>query len=74
MVREFDEIFSDLFSRKNASHKEIVACLANGPKDLGPFFQNPTAKQAGCQIDYLVQTRFHNLDLFEVKFSSCVLC
>ncbi len=186
LVREFDEIFSDLFSRKNASHKEIVACLANGPKDLGqickelkkelgggysrhlddlvkagfvqrdftwsldsgkesklskyrlsdnylrfylkyiapnrskiekeafanaalsrfpgweslmglqfenlvahnrktlwnllnlspdeivmdgPFFQNPTARQAGCQIDYLIQTRFHNLYLCEVKFS-----
>jgi hypothetical protein len=186
LVREFDEIFSDLFSRKNASHKEIVACLANGPKDLGqickdlkkelgggysrhlddlvkagfvqrdftwsldsgkesklskyrlsdnylrfylkyiapnrskiekgafanaalsrfpgweslmglqfenlvahnrkalwnllnlspdeivmdgPFFQNPTARQAGCQIDYLIQTRFHNLYLCEIKFS-----
>lgn len=186
LVREFDEIFSDLFSRKNASHKEIVACLANGPKDLGqickelkkelgggysrhlddlvkagfvqrdftwsldsgkesklskyrlsdnylrfylkyiapnrskiekgafantalsrfpgweslmglqfenlvahnrkalwnllnlspdeivmdgPFFQNPTARQSGCQIDYLIQTRFHNLYLCEVKFS-----
>lgn len=186
LVREFDEIFSDLFSRKNASHKDIVDCLANGPKDLGqictelnkelgggysrhlddlvkagfvqrdftwsldsgkesklskyrlsdnylrfylkyiapnrskiekgafanaalsrfpgweslmglqfenlvahnrkvlwnllnlspdeivmdgPFFQNPTARQAGCQIDYLIQTRFHNLYLCEVKFS-----
>ncbi len=35
----------------------------------GPFFQNPTARQAGCQIDYLIQTRFHNLYLCEVKFS-----
>ncbi len=186
LVREFDEIFSDLFSRKNASHKEIVSCLANGPKDLGqickelkkelgggysrhlddlvkagfvqrdftwsldsgkesklskyrlsdnylrfylkyiapnrskiekgafanaalsrfpgweslmglqfenlvahnrkalwnllnlspeeivmdgPFFQNPTARQTGCQIDYLIQTRFHNLYICEIKFS-----
>lgn len=190
LVREFDEIFSDLFSRKNASHKEIVSCLTNGPKDLGqiceelkkgigggyskhlddlvkagfvqrdftwsldngresklsryrlsdnylrfylkyiapnrskiekgafanaalgrfpaweslmglqfenlvahnrktlwdllnlspdeivmegPFFQNPTARQAGCQIDYLIQTRFHNLYLCEVKFSKNVI-
>lgn len=35
LVREFDEIFSDLFSRSNASHKEIVSSLADGPKDLG---------------------------------------
>lgn len=186
LVREFDEIFSDLFSRSNASHKEIISCLASGPKDLqqickelgrdvsgaysrhldelvkagfikrdftwslddgtegklsryrlsdnylrfylkcigpnrskierdsfenatlmnlpgwdsllglqfenlvvhnrkilwsilglspeeilmdGPFFQNPTKRQKGCQIDYLVQTRFDNLYVCEVKFS-----
>ncbi len=186
LVREFDEIFSDLFSRKNASHKEIVSCLANGPKDLGqickelkrsisgvytkhlddlvkagfvqrdftwnlangqesklsvyrlsdnylrfylkyiasnrskiekgafvnaalmrlpawesimglqfenlvthnrkiiwnllnlspeeiimdgPFFQNSTTKQPGCQIDYMIQTRFQSLFLCEIKFS-----
>ncbi len=34
LVREFDEIFSDLFSRSKGSHKEIVTCLANGPKEL----------------------------------------
>ncbi len=34
LVREFDEIFSDLFSRTKARHKEIVLCLANGPKEL----------------------------------------
>lgn len=185
LVREFDEIFSDLFSRAKATHREIVLCLANGPKDLlqickelgkscggifskrleelveagfvqrdftwdlkhgkegklsryrlsdnyvrfylkyiapnrsniekdgfsilitqlpgwegimglqfenlvvhnrktlwkllgisqeeivmdGPFFQSSTTKQAGCQIDYMIQTRFHNLYLCEVKFS-----
>lgn len=186
LVREFDEIFSDLFSRKNASHKEIVSCLADGPKDLsqickelkrtiagaysrhlddlvkagfvqrdftwsldngresklsryrlsdnylrfylkyiypnrskiekgafanaalnrlpgwesmmglqfenlvahnrkilwsllnlspeevimdGPFFQKPTARRLGCQVDYMIQTRFHTLYLCEVKFS-----
>ncbi len=185
LVREFDEIFSDLFSRRKSSHKELVSCLASGPKELsqickelgksqgglysryldelvkagfvrrdftwdlksgksgklsryrlsdnylrfylnyvapnrvkieqgkvsdsmpnnlpgwetamglqfenlvthnyralwnmlnipleeividGPFFQSPTAKQQGCQIDYLIQTRFHTLYLCEVKF------
>ena len=186
LVREFDEIFSDLFSRSKGSHKEIVTCLANGPKELaqickeleksqgglyskhldelvkagfvkrdftwylksgktgkfsryrlsdnylrfylkyiapnrakiekgnmpasmlnklsgwegimglqfenlvvhnfkvlwkmlnvseeevvmdGPFFQNSTVRQPGCQIDYMIQTRFHNLYLCEIKFS-----
>lgn len=35
----------------------------------GPFFQKPTKRQPGCQIDYLIQTRFQNLYLCEVKFS-----
>jgi hypothetical protein len=35
----------------------------------GPFFQKPTKRQPGCQIDYLIQTRFENLYLCEVKFS-----
>ena len=185
LVREFDEIFSDLFSRTKARHKEIVVSLANGPKELmqickelgksvggifskhldelvkagfvkrdftwnlksgkeqklsryrlsdnylrfylkyiaphrstiekesfstlitqlpgwegimglqfenlvvhnrktlwkilgiapeeivmeGPFFQSSTIKQPGCQIDYMIQTRFHTLYLCEIKFS-----
>jgi hypothetical protein len=35
----------------------------------GPFFQNTIARQAGCQIDYMIQTRFNNLYVCEVKFS-----
>ncbi|NGX62166.1 MAG: hypothetical protein K940chlam9_01660 [Chlamydiae bacterium] len=187
LVREFDEIFSDLFSRKNTIYKDMLSSLAQGPKDLrgickelkktiagayskylddlvkagfvqrdftwlidngkesklsvyrlsdnylrfylkyilpnkakiekgnfvsntvltnlpgweaimglqfenlithnrkvilellnitfeeivmdGPFFQNPTSRQKGCQIDYMIQTRFQNLYLCEVKFS-----
>ena len=35
----------------------------------GPFFQNASARQAGCQIDYMVQTRFNTLYICEVKFA-----
>ncbi len=34
-----------------------------------PFFQHKTTKQAGCQIDYLIQTRFGSLYACEIKFS-----
>ncbi len=34
-----------------------------------PFFQRKTSKQKGCQIDYLIQTKFNNFYLCEVKFS-----
>ncbi len=35
----------------------------------GPFFQTHTKRQPGCQIDYMVQTRFHTLYVCEIKFS-----
>lgn len=35
----------------------------------GSFFQRKTTKTPGCQIDYLIQTKFNNLFLCEVKFS-----
>ncbi len=34
-----------------------------------PFFQKPNRQQAGCQIDYLIQTRFKVLYICEVKYS-----
>ena len=34
-----------------------------------PYFQRQTTKQAGCQIDYLIQTRFQTLYICEIKFS-----
>ncbi len=35
----------------------------------GPYLQSKTARRKSCQIDYLIQTRFHALYLCEVKFS-----
>ena len=35
----------------------------------GPFFQTHTQQRPGCQIDYLIQTRFNTLYLCEIKFS-----
>jgi uncharacterized protein len=33
-----------------------------------PYFQRSTKFQSGCQIDYLIQTRFSSLFLCEIKF------
>ena len=35
----------------------------------GPYFQTRTESREGCQIDYLIQTKFDNLYLCEIKFS-----
>ena len=35
----------------------------------GPYLQKKTTKHDGCQIDYLVQSKFDTLHLCEIKFS-----
>lgn len=42
------------------------------PEDIvnsNPYYQRATKKHAGCQIDYLIQTRFKTLFVCEIKFS-----
>jgi len=42
------------------------------PEDIvldNPFFQRKTVRTPGCQVDYLIQTRFNTLFACEVKFS-----
>jgi len=34
-----------------------------------PFFQHSKSRQAGCQIDYMIQTRTNVLYVCEIKFS-----
>jgi hypothetical protein len=38
-----------------------------------PFFQHHTARQPGCQIDYMIQTRFNSLYICEIKFSKNIV-
>ena len=50
----------------------IRKLLRISPEDViidNPYFQRKTASHAGCQIDYLIQTKFNNLFACEVKFS-----
>lgn len=35
----------------------------------GPFYQRTTSRQAGCQIDYLIQTRYRSMYVCEIKSS-----
>lgn len=50
----------------------LHAILEIKPEDIvyeNPFFQRQTASNLGCQIDYLIQTRFNTLYVCEIKFS-----
>jgi len=51
-----------LFACLNIPLHEIV--MAN------PFFQTVTKSRRGCQIDFMIQTKFNTLYLCEVKFES----
>lgn len=54
------------------NRKRIWKKLGIKPEDIivdNPFFQRKTVRTPGCQIDYLIQTRFNTLFACEVKFS-----
>ena len=53
LVREFDEIFSDLFSRRSKSYKEIVTCLADGPRELLEICKELKQTRGGVRSQYL---------------------
>lgn len=54
------------------NRKKIWKHLKISPDEIvwdNPFFQNKTEKQSGCQIDYMIQTKYNNLYVCEIKFS-----
>lgn len=53
------------------NRKQVNDLIGVYPDEIineGPFFQRKTARQKGCQIDYLVQAKFGTLYLCEIKF------
>ena len=38
-----------------------------------PFYQHKTYRHPGCQIDYLIQTKFNTLYICEIKFTKNVV-
>lgn len=46
----------------------LLNIQANEIVSENPFFQRKTLKTAGCQIDYMIQTKFGTLYIFEIKF------
>lgn len=53
------------------NRKQVKLILNLLPEDIimdNPYFQKATRNHAGCQIDYLIQTKYHSLHLCEIKF------
>lgn len=56
----------------NNYHK-LLKVLSINPSHvvrLGPFFQKPSSRHKGCQIDLLIQTTYHCVYVCEIKFYS----
>lgn len=54
------------------NRKSIHALLNIKPDEIvndNPFFQTKTIRTPGCQIDYMIQSKFNSLYICEIKFS-----
>jgi hypothetical protein len=54
------------------NRKMVWQALKMPPEEIvfdNPFFQRRTQRRAGCQIDYMIQTRFNTVYVCEIKFS-----
>ncbi len=69
----WDTIMGLQFENLVLNNREYVKeCLRIKPDDIlsnNPYFQRKTTTRPGCQIDYLIQTRFRDLYVCEIKFS-----
>ncbi|MEN8237534.1 MAG: ATP-binding protein [Pseudomonadota bacterium] len=61
--------FENLVLKNRKIIKERLGLQADEVIADNPFFQRKTAKFPGCQIDYLIQTKFGGLYVCEIKFS-----
>jgi AAA+ ATPase superfamily predicted ATPase len=54
------------------NRKSLHLILGINPEEIiveNPFFQRKTSRMPGCQIDYMIQTKFNTLYICEIKFS-----
>jgi len=61
--------FENLVLQNRALLHEALHIDPNEIVNDNPYFQRRTKTQAGCQIDYMIQTRFNTLYVCEAKFS-----
>jgi uncharacterized protein len=61
--------FENLVVNNKALLHKILGIKADEIVNENPFFQRKTNRTPGCQIDYMVQTKFGSLYICEIKFS-----
>jgi len=60
--------FENLVVNNGSALHRILELPSDEVVFAGPYLQTARTRRKGCQIDYLIQTRFHCLYLCEVKF------
>ena len=58
------------------NRNKILNIIGIKPEDVladNPYSQRATTREKGCQIDYLIHTRYNNLYLCEIKFSRAAI-
>ncbi len=60
--------FENLILNNRSEVRRLLNVTADSIVADGAYFQRKTNRQAGCQIDYLLQTRHDTLYVCEVKF------
>ena len=60
--------FENLVLNNRKSIQELLHLTDNDIINENPYFQRQTKSHKGCQIDYMIQTRFNTLYIIEMKF------
>lgn len=61
--------FENLVLNNRKAIQELLNIKSEDILGENPYFQKPTSKQKGCQIDYMIKTKFNTLYICEIKFS-----
>lgn len=65
--------FENLVLNNRALVHQALSIVPNEIVSENPFYQHKTHRNPGCQIDYLIQTKFNTLYVCEIKFSKNVV-
>ncbi|HCC24710.1 MAG TPA: ATPase, partial [Holosporales bacterium] len=76
-LAEWDTIMGFQFENLVLNNRPLIHKALNIQADEiiseNPFYQHKTARTPGCQIDYLIQTKFGSLYVCEIKFSKSAI-
>ena len=62
--------FENLVLSNSGRIQQLLGIQSSDIVCHGPYFQTETATRKGCQVDYLIQTKYNNLFVVEIKFKS----